>query len=476
MLLVFAALIGCAPKTSNIRPQAMTLAASSNVYLRNSFDTDPSSYLGRFVPDDSNNLDESASMQLSCSQHISYRFVDGGGVRYSEMLNVSTAASARLGIPIIADADGSGQSDNQVKVEYILTGKMIAHIDDPQAFTDCCKATPDQCSRRYVGEFLQGTGAVYHMAARNADAQANVLDPNSGTTADAEFSRTSEWQRSVEFPNPIYFAFKVSETPYNQQSASSCANFMSSLPDASDGGAYVVGTSKPVKEETTARNRAMNNATIQAGRAVGATPEAPVQGMRPEDWCIETQQTDKGVRYKAKVLVYVPPQPEAPAQTPLTDPAAQPAVPYPDVPTGTPVYAPTPTPPPTLTQPTPTPAPTPTPTPTPAPEIIQPSPTPDASIGNGGAITAAGMQQLIMAINSESFSKDKLAVVQASAAGNTFTVMQVSQLLPLFSFEDDKVKVVYALRSRIVDPQNGALLASQFTFSSDKEEVMKLFQ
>ena len=48
-------LTGC-PK--NPGPQAPSMAPSSNVYLRNSFDTDPSGYIGRFLPAGLTDLDD----------------------------------------------------------------------------------------------------------------------------------------------------------------------------------------------------------------------------------------------------------------------------------------------------------------------------------------------------------------------------------------------------------------------------------
>ena len=110
------------------------MAPSGNVYLRNSFDTDPSGYLGRFLPAGLQDLDESNGMTMACSEHISWKFVDGGGVKMTEVLNVSSAASARLGVPLIAKGKGSVSSSQVARVSYTLTGKMVSTIDDPGAF------------------------------------------------------------------------------------------------------------------------------------------------------------------------------------------------------------------------------------------------------------------------------------------------------------------------------------------------------
>ena len=65
-MFLFTAFISCGPKVTG--PQSMSISPSSNVYLRNAFDMDPSSYIGRFVADGDNNLDEASGMSMSCSQ------------------------------------------------------------------------------------------------------------------------------------------------------------------------------------------------------------------------------------------------------------------------------------------------------------------------------------------------------------------------------------------------------------------------
>lgn len=293
-------------------PQANSLAPSPNVFLRNSFDTDPSSYLGRFMPEGLLALDESAGMSLACSEHITWRYVDGGGVKYTEFLQASTEASARIGVPVFAGAKGQGSSSSIVRVEYELTGKMIAEIDDPVAFNACCDSSPDQCTTRYVGEFIQGTGSVYHLSDESLTMDAHGNHP-AGVGGDMDFERGISWKRAVEFPNPIYFAFKVAGTGHHQASTGTCSSWGQSIP-AKDGRSYVIGVSRESKSETSARNRAITNATVQAAAAGlieyefygEELPPGTVTSVNPEDWCVEATETAKGTRYIAKVLAWAP--------------------------------------------------------------------------------------------------------------------------------------------------------------------------
>ena len=314
MVVLGAGLMGGCIKSINGfgTPQANSLAPSPNVFLRNSFDTDPSSYLGRFMPEGLLALDESAGMSLACSEHISWRYVDGGGVKYTEFLQASTEASARIGVPVFAGSKGQGSNSSIVRVEYELTGKMIAEIDDPVAFNACCDSSPDQCTTRYVGEFIQGTGSVYHLSDESVTFDAQGNHP-AGVGGEMDFEHGISWKRAVEFPNPIYFAFKVAGTGHQRASTGTCSSWGQSIP-VKDGRSYVIGVSRESKSETSARNRAVTNATVQAAAAGlieyeyygEELPPGTATAVIPEDWCVEATETAKGTRYIARVLAWAP--------------------------------------------------------------------------------------------------------------------------------------------------------------------------
>jgi len=90
------------------------------------------------------------------------------------------------------------------------------------------------------------------------------------------------------------------------------------------------------------------------------------------------------------------------------------------------------------------------------------------------AVGPAQFRSIVVAIQAETFESDKLTVVAQVATDSHFTVSQVKSLVDLFSFRDDKLKVVELLAGRIVDRENSHLLLSAFTFSSDKERVQAL--
>jgi len=480
MFALLMSFLACGPKHAGAGPQAMGLAPSTNVHLRNSFDTDPSLYLGRFVKDSAQGaFDESSTMSLACSEFVSFRRIDGGGVRYNELLEISSSASARLGLPLIANAAGTTSNDGIVRVSYELTGKMIGEIKDPAGFADCCKTSPDQCTSRYIGEFIEGRGAIYHQAEKKAAAQAGATDLSSGAGGDVAFSHGTAWERGVEFPNPVFFAFKISETPYSHRSPSACNEFMTTLPPSDDDGVYILGsTPKAAKDEATARRRAMNDATISAYQAFGIAPDfdSPVSAeIQAKEWCIDAQ----GDRYSAKVLAYAkrpanpPPVVVAPPNTDVaaatttnTGPAPVAAPPSTSILAATtPVAGPTPV----ITPPNPSPSVTAAPVTVAGPAAAPPK-------ADAGPIEAETLAQLRSSISAAFFSDDKLALVRTVAARNTFTVAQVSSLMTSFAFDNDRVAAITILRPSITDPQNGFVLSNNVTFSKDKKAVMALFE
>lgn len=331
-------------------PNGPSAAPSSNVFLRNSFDTDPSIYLGRFVPRNASDLDEGSAMPLACTQYVTHRFIEGGGVKITESMSVSTEVAARIGVPVVASAQGQGSRTGEVKVEYVLTGKMVADVTDPAAFNECCKAQPDQCTDRFIGEFLQGTGTVYREEARSVDVAGQGTDPQSGTSGQAAVSHDKKWAQAIEFPNPVYFAFKVTQTP-NNRATSSCGAWVDN-PPAEPGYVFFVGMSRDKKNERAARDGATRTAKFDALKSVAATipsingqPDPNAQAaanqwamsMQIVESCVEVEQGGKGQRYVGRVLGRLPQYQGyggAPQSPPPTDPGGVviPPIEMPDMP------------------------------------------------------------------------------------------------------------------------------------------------
>ncbi|MBN2798553.1 MAG: hypothetical protein JXX28_05340 [Deltaproteobacteria bacterium] len=336
------ALLGGCPKNTDVNTTFVppSVTAPTNMWLRTGFDTDPSGYLGRFVSPGTASLDETAAMPLSCSQFISYKKVDGGGVRYDQYYNASSEAAANVGVPVLAGMGGAvgaqASASQVVRIAYELTGKMVADIADPAAFEACCKQAADQCTDLYLGEFIEGRGAIYY--ASSQDASAHAGGTYQGVGAETNVKDGVAWHQSIEFPNPVYFAFKTTKNNYTGEGVAEggCGPWTDAPPRSSQG-QYFVGISNPSSTERVARDDAMGNARLQAVKflgeqiTAGSFEETLTTGdvsrlstaldndevvqrasagiarmVKDESWCIEPEATPEGKIYVAKTLVLLP--------------------------------------------------------------------------------------------------------------------------------------------------------------------------
>jgi hypothetical protein len=115
--------------------------------------------------------------------------------------------------------------------------------------------------------------------------------------------------------------------------------------------------------------------------------------------------------------------------------------------------------------------------PTPTIQQTQPAPLPFPQPLPVGPSPMAGhtFKQLVGVVNNESFESAKLEVIKSAASGNYFSVNQVGRILDELTFDSSKVTALELLRPRILDPENGFLLARHFTFTSTKQQAMAMF-
>jgi hypothetical protein len=311
-------------------PPAEFVPPTTTLQLRAAFDTDPSAYLGRFIPDDAVVPDESAARKTACSQYISSRRVGGGGVEYDEVFEASSAAALGLGVPQTElRLGGRGGQAASLRAQYVLTTKMVADISDPVAFAACCRQSPSECTGRFVGEFIEGTGSIW--VAQSSSAEGSVLKALQSVGLEVEASKGVSWSRSRKFPNPVYFAFKVTEVPKVD-----CVSLVNS-PPKSDRGLYFGSVSEPLPSEKIARDAAMSGAREQAVKylgeaiATGSVSSTVIGGdagkalarfsdeqfvrraaeglarfIKDELSCVEQSPSVDGPRYTVRTLAFMP--------------------------------------------------------------------------------------------------------------------------------------------------------------------------
>jgi hypothetical protein len=106
--------------------------------------------------------------------------------------------------------------------------------------------------------------------------------------------------------------------------------------------------------------------------------------------------------------------------------------------------------------------------PAPVQVMMPPAPPPAPVIV---AMEAGAFQQLLGAVNNESFGRDKLRVVREAAKGQHFEVQQVVRLLGAFSFPGEQIQALEIVAPRILDRQNVFQIYSVFTFPSYKRQA-----
>lgn len=76
-------------------------------------------------------------------------------------------------------------------------------------------------------------------------------------------------------------------------------------------------------------------------------------------------------------------------------------------------------------------------------------------------------------VEDASFSKKKIGVVKVACISSYFNNEQCVKLLSMISFENDRLEALRVLAPRVIDLNSKEVL-KQFSFSSSKQEVMKI--
>lgn len=111
---------------------------------------------------------------------------------------------------------------------------------------------------------------------------------------------------------------------------------------------------------------------------------------------------------------------------------------------------------------------------TPSAEGQAPAPPPAPS--GPKAMDEASLQSLVSTVEKATFSDAQVDVLRTAAAHNSFTAAQVVRLIEPIHFSADRINAIKALAPKVIDPQNAHVIEDALTFSSEKEEVRKLFR
>ena len=345
LLLVLAACGTTRPPAPEVTmPGPVRLRAPDNsLYVRASFDDDPTSYVGRMLPAGlaATEVDEGAAFQSRCSKFVAYKSVKASGT-FEQRFNASSGVKGSLGVAGVGGVSGSSGAEAGLLVKYALTQKLIGEVKDPDGFFQCCKAAPEQCTERMIGEFLRGTGTV----AQYAGSADEVKAGGSYKMANAalEYKDGAAWKRVTTFED-VYFAFKTTATGAGAKAGGVCTtDWARRIPSSLDG-QYFVGVSPGTGSESQAFELALRDARKQVIRYLGEAirsrytetsraveglfddetlVEASAEGVASlvKDECrgdVETTPTPDGLRHVARVLAFFPASKQAEGMAAATD-------------------------------------------------------------------------------------------------------------------------------------------------------------
>lgn len=96
--------------------------------------------------------------------------------------------------------------------------------------------------------------------------------------------------------------------------------------------------------------------------------------------------------------------------------------------------------------------------------------------GYAYCLDEASFSKLYDKVRKASFDNEKFDLIEVASLGCWYSCAQTAQVMRMFSFSDDRMKVLRLMASRIVDPQNSADIYRLFSFDSDKTKVGEILR
>ncbi|MCS2612427.1 DUF4476 domain-containing protein [Bacteroides fragilis] len=83
----------------------------------------------------------------------------------------------------------------------------------------------------------------------------------------------------------------------------------------------------------------------------------------------------------------------------------------------------------------------------------------------------AEFDRFLRTVKDKPFDSDRNKLIETTLVSTGFTSDQCLQLVKLFSFDSEKIKLMQAMYPRIVDKPNFYLVIESLTFQSDKNKM-----
>ena len=92
------------------------------------------------------------------------------------------------------------------------------------------------------------------------------------------------------------------------------------------------------------------------------------------------------------------------------------------------------------------------------------------------AIRDKDFDMMVGIVKNASFDDKKIDVMRVACIGSYFSSRQCAKLLSLLSFDDNKIKALEVIASRLVDTNNADDIVKEFSFSSSKDKAVSILQ
>jgi hypothetical protein len=99
---------------------------------------------------------------------------------------------------------------------------------------------------------------------------------------------------------------------------------------------------------------------------------------------------------------------------------------------------------------------------------------PDFEFDNHYVMIDSDFEFLLSEINQQSFTEDKLLIIEAASVSNYFTVAQIYKILETIDFSSDRIDAFRMLFPSIADKYNSYRIISLFQNSADKQTIRNL--
>lgn len=101
---------------------------------------------------------------------------------------------------------------------------------------------------------------------------------------------------------------------------------------------------------------------------------------------------------------------------------------------------------------------------------------PDTEMNYGYSLSDAAFSILYNKVKNASFSNNKFDLIEVASLGCYYSCQQVVRIMKIFSFSNERLKVLRMMAPHIVDPQNAIDIYKVFNFDSEKKEAGEILR